>query len=79
LPRTSSHRVDRRRGAQDERRPTPEKHVNDHRLLLRELDPDEGEVTPTRKIKRDVVARRFTDMIEDMYRDDASMASSDAG
>jgi long-chain acyl-CoA synthetase len=57
----------------------PEKHVNDHRLLLRELDPDEDEVTPTRKIKRDVVARRFTDMIEDMYRDDASMASSGAG
>lgn len=57
----------------------PEKHVNNHRLLLRELDPDEDEVTPTRKIKRDVVARRFADMIEDMYRDDASMASSDAG
>lgn len=57
----------------------PEKHVQEHRLLLRELDPDEDEVTPTRKIKRDVVARRFADMIEDMYRDNASMASSDAG
>lgn len=56
----------------------PEKHVQEHRLLLRELDPDEDEVTPTRKIKRDVVARRFADMIDDMYRADASLASSDA-
>lgn len=69
---------------QDEVRKTnvflpPEKQVRDHRLLLRELDPDDDEVTPTRKIKRDVVARRFAEMIEDMYRDDASMASSNTG
>ena len=52
-----------------------DKRVSDHRLLLRELDPDEDEVTPTRKIKRDVVARRFADMIEDMYRE-APVASA---
>ena len=57
----------------------PQKQVRDHRLLPRELDPDEDEVTPTRKIKRDVVARRFADLIDDVYRDDASLAPSGAG
>lgn len=54
-----------------------EKQVRDHRLLHRELDPDEDEVTPTRKIKRDVVARRFAHLIEDMYQQ-APMASNTA-
>ena len=44
-----------------------EKHVRGHRLLPRELDPDEDEVTPTRKIKRNVVSARFADLIEGMY------------
>jgi long-chain acyl-CoA synthetase len=56
-----------------------EKRVSAHRLLFRELDPDSGELTPTRKIKRDVVAARFADLIEDMYREDATAASSSAG
>lgn len=37
------------------------------RLLPRELDPDDDEITPTRKIKREVVARRFGKLIEEMY------------
>lgn len=41
--------------------------VRDHRLLPRELDPDLDEVTPTNKIKRNVVSERFGDLIEDMY------------
>ena len=44
-----------------------EKHVRGHRLLPRELDPDEDEVTPTRKIKRNVVSARFSELIESMY------------
>ena len=44
-----------------------EKQVRDFRLLPRELDPDDDEITPTRKIKREVVARRFSDLIESMY------------
>lgn len=49
----------------------PEKQVKDHRLLPRELDPDEDEITPTRKLKRNVIVKRFTDLIEDMYESDA--------
>jgi long-chain acyl-CoA synthetase len=45
-----------------------EKQVRGHRLLPRELDPDEDEVTPTRKIKRNVVSARFADLIESMYQ-----------
>jgi long-chain acyl-CoA synthetase len=46
----------------------PEKRVTAHRLLLRELDSDQGELTPTRKIKRDVVAERFAELIDEMYQ-----------
>ena len=44
-----------------------EKQVREFRLLPRELDPDDDEITPTRKIKREVVARRFADLIDTMY------------
>lgn len=46
-----------------------EKQVADFRLLDRQLDPDDDEITPTRKIKREVVARRFAPLIESMYPD----------
>jgi long-chain acyl-CoA synthetase len=57
----------------------PEKKVAAHRLLLRELDPDSGELTPTRKIKRDVVAARFADLIEDMYGRDPAVTPPSTG
>lgn len=44
-----------------------DRRVVDFRLLPRELDPDLNEVTPTRKIKREIVSDRFSDLIEDMY------------
>jgi long-chain acyl-CoA synthetase len=44
-----------------------EKQVRDFRLFPRELDPDDDEVTPTRKIKRNVVSERFGALIEEMY------------
>jgi long-chain acyl-CoA synthetase len=44
-----------------------EKQVREFRLFPRELDPDDDELTPTRKIKRSVVSERFTELIEEMY------------
>ncbi len=46
--------------------------VKAFRLLPRELDPEQdGEpVTPTRKVKRRLMAERFGDLIEDMYGDE---------
>lgn len=55
-----------------------QKQVSDHRLLPRELDPDEDEVTPTRKIKRNVVAARFSALIEEMYPDQVPASAPSA-
>lgn len=41
--------------------------VKAFRLLPRELDQDDNEVTATQKIKRQVVAERYKDLIEEMY------------
>lgn len=49
---------------------TKEKEITGFRLLPRELDPDDDEITPTRKVKREVVARRFAALIEEMYTDE---------
>jgi long-chain acyl-CoA synthetase len=46
-----------------------EKKVQDFRMFPRELNPDIDEITPTRKIKRNVVEERFGELIEDMYRE----------
>jgi long-chain acyl-CoA synthetase len=40
------------------------------KLLPRSLSQDEGELTPSLKIKRPIVAYHFQDEIEDMYRDE---------
>jgi long-chain acyl-CoA synthetase len=46
--------------------------VKAFRLLPRELDPElEGEpVTPTRKVKRRLMAQRYGDLVESMYAED---------
>ena len=36
-------------------------------VLDRDFDPDQGEVTPTLKVKRKVVTEHFTDVIESLY------------
>ena len=37
-------------------------------ILLKELHPDDGELTRTRKIRRAFVNERYNDLIEDLYR-----------
>jgi long-chain acyl-CoA synthetase len=42
--------------------------VKSFRILPIELDPERGEVTPTRKVKRAVIERMFSEAIESMYQ-----------
>jgi len=37
-------------------------------LLPKELDPEEGELTATQKVKRKAIADEFADMIDGLYR-----------
>lgn len=39
-------------------------------LLHKEFDPDEAELTRTRKLRRDFVEKRYKDLIDAMYQDD---------
>jgi len=41
--------------------------VKKFRILPKELDPEAGDTTPTRKIKRDLMYRMFKDLVEGMY------------
>ena len=42
--------------------------IKSFRLLTKELDHEEGELTATQKVKRSVIETKFGDMIESMYR-----------
>jgi long-chain acyl-CoA synthetase len=44
--------------------------VKKFRILPKELDPEEGDTTPTRKIRRAHFERMFQDLIDDMYADE---------
>src|SRR5947207_9352302 len=44
--------------------------VKKFRILPKELDPEEGDTTPTRKIKRKHLYALFKDLVEDMYREE---------
>jgi long-chain acyl-CoA synthetase len=44
--------------------------VKRFRIIPKELDPEEGDTTPTRKVKRRHMYALFKDLIEDMYRED---------
>lgn len=50
---------------------SPLERIKAFRILPEELNPaeDEGPVTPTRKIKRDVMYNKFKDLVESMYPD----------
>lgn len=43
--------------------------VKKFRIIPKELDPEEGDTTPTRKVKRRHIYTMFQDLVEDMYRD----------
>jgi long-chain acyl-CoA synthetase len=43
--------------------------VKKFRVIPKELDPEEGDTTPTRKIKRRHMYNLFKALVEDMYRD----------
>jgi long-chain acyl-CoA synthetase len=44
--------------------------VKRFRIIPKELDPEEGDTTPTRKIKRRHMYELFKDLVEDMYREE---------
>jgi long-chain acyl-CoA synthetase len=45
--------------------------VKKFRIIPKELDPEEGDTTPTRKVKRRHMYNLFKDLVEEMYRDEA--------
>jgi long-chain acyl-CoA synthetase len=47
--------------------------VKKFRIIPKELDPEEGDTTPTRKVKRRHTYDLFKDLVEDMYRDDSKI------
>lgn len=44
--------------------------VKRFRIIPKELDPEEGDTTPTRKVKRKHIYTMFSELVEDMYRDE---------
>jgi long-chain acyl-CoA synthetase len=44
--------------------------VKRFRIIPKELDPEEGDTTPTRKVKRRHLYEMFKDLVEEMYRDE---------
>lgn len=51
--------------------------VRKFRLLLKELDHDDGELTATQKVRRAALADRFSYLIEDMYFDNTHHPGGD--
>ena len=45
--------------------------VKKFRIIPKELDPEEGDTTPTRKVKRRHMHALFKDLVEEMYQGDA--------
>jgi long-chain acyl-CoA synthetase len=43
--------------------------IKKFRIIPKELDPEEGDTTPTRKVKRKHIYSMFEDLVEGMYRD----------
>ena len=43
------------------------KHIRKFRILARDFTIEDGELTPTMKIKRKIVNEHFADEIESMY------------
>jgi long-subunit acyl-CoA synthetase (AMP-forming) len=58
----------RRRGGRSTG-PWPVETVKKFRILDKQLDPEDGDVTPTMKVKRRAISQRYGELIEEMYRD----------
>jgi long-chain acyl-CoA synthetase len=52
---------------------SPGSRVRKYVLLHREFDPDEGELTRNRRLRRAFLERRYSDLIEAIYRDRAEV------
>jgi long-chain acyl-CoA synthetase len=53
--------------------------VKKFRIIPKELDPEEGDTTPTRKVKRRHMYEMFKDLVEDMYRDNQQEVRIESG
>ena len=51
--------------------------VKKFRIIPKELDPEEGDTTPTRKVKRKHLESMFATLIADMYGDEGEPAPID--
>ncbi|MFI7576659.1 AMP-dependent synthetase/ligase [Micromonospora sp. NPDC049497] len=49
------------------RRHPPVEQIKRFRLLPRELDQDDGELTATQKVRREAVTRAFADLVDELY------------
>lgn len=49
--------------------------VKQFRIIPKELDPEEGDTTPTRKVRRGHFAEMFKELIDEMYVDDTAEVS----
>jgi long-chain acyl-CoA synthetase len=54
----------------NERLSNPER-IRAYALLARELSIEAGELTPTQKVRRAIVAERYRDVIDELYRRNA--------
>ncbi len=46
--------------------------VKRFRIIPKELDPEEGDTTPTRKVRRGQFQKMFQDLVDDMYAEEAA-------
>ena len=48
-----------------------------HRFLIlhKELDPDDGEITRTRKVRRSFVAEKYDDLVTALYKGDNEVST----
>jgi long-chain acyl-CoA synthetase len=51
----------------------PAQRISRFLLLYKELDADDGELTRTRKVRRSVISEKYADIIDAIYRGDASI------
>ena len=44
-------------------------------VLHKELDPDDGEITRTRKVKRSFVSEKYSELVSALYSDKTSVST----